>query len=191
MTNRRERVLDAAIRVLGGQGMRGLTHRAVDAEASLPQGSTSNYFRSRDALIEAVLDRMSALDVAAFTTLAGAARPVDADEFAGFIAEALRQQATGEGAAVSLARYAIFLEAGLRPPLRTRVGAGFAELVRLGEGWLAQLGSTDPARDTRLLLQFLDGLLLHRLAHPEGVFDPGPAISALLRGLLGQRPRVA
>jgi AcrR family transcriptional regulator len=190
MTNRRERVLDAAIGVLGSQGMRGLTHRAVDAEAGLPQGSTSNYFRSRDALIEAVLDRMSALDVAAFTALAGAARPVDADEFAGFIAAALRQQAD-EGAPVSLARYAIFLEAALQPRLRARIGAGFAELVRLGEGWLAQLGSTDPARDTRLILQYLDGLLLHRLAHPEGEFDPGPAISALLRGLLGQRPRVA
>jgi AcrR family transcriptional regulator len=190
MTNRRERVLDAAIRVLGGQGMRGLTHRAVDAEAGLPEGSTSNYFRSRDALIEAIVDRMTALDVAAFTGLAGAVRPVDADEFAGFIAAALRQQAE-EGAPVSLARYAIFLEAALQPRLRARIGAGFAELVRLGEGWLAQLGSTDPARDTRLILQYLDGLLLHRLAHPEGEFDPGPAISALLRGLLDQRPRVA
>ena len=55
MSGKRERVLDAAIEVLGTRGLRGLTHRAVDEVAGIPQGSTSNYFRTRESLLEAVV----------------------------------------------------------------------------------------------------------------------------------------
>ena len=54
--------------VLAQQGNRGLTHRAVDRVAGLPEGSSSAYYRSRDALLGAlgdfVADRLAA-DVAA------------------------------------------------------------------------------------------------------------------------------
>jgi AcrR family transcriptional regulator len=53
---------DAAIDVLAELGMRGLTHRAVDARSGLPQGTTSAYFRTRKALIEAVVRRLADLD---------------------------------------------------------------------------------------------------------------------------------
>ncbi|HEX5919668.1 MAG TPA: TetR family transcriptional regulator, partial [Nocardioides sp.] len=46
MPDRRTVLLDAALELVGTQGMRGLTHRAVDAAAGLPAGSTSNYFRT-------------------------------------------------------------------------------------------------------------------------------------------------
>src|SRR5664279_596003 len=58
MSDRENRLLDAAIHVLGTGGMRRLTHRAVDAGAGLPVGSTSNRFRTRDALLSAVLRRI-------------------------------------------------------------------------------------------------------------------------------------
>ena len=51
MPDRRTTLLDAALELVGTQGMRGLTHRAVDAAADLPPGSTSNYFRTRAALL--------------------------------------------------------------------------------------------------------------------------------------------
>ena len=44
------RALDAAIDLLGTQGLRALAHTRVDERASLPKGSTSNYFRTRQAL---------------------------------------------------------------------------------------------------------------------------------------------
>ncbi len=37
---RHERIADAALNLLAERGMRGLTHRAVDEAAGLPQGST-------------------------------------------------------------------------------------------------------------------------------------------------------
>jgi DNA-binding transcriptional regulator YbjK len=55
--NRRDLLRDAAIEVLARQGGRGLTHRAVDGEAGLPEGTAKNYFASRDALLEGAAER--------------------------------------------------------------------------------------------------------------------------------------
>jgi len=59
--NRRETLLDAAIQVLGERGIRALTHRAVDAEAGVAAGSIANYFPTREALLEAIVERVSAM----------------------------------------------------------------------------------------------------------------------------------
>lgn len=47
---RMERLLDAALTVVADGGIRGLTHRAVDRQAGLPEGSCSAYLRTRSAL---------------------------------------------------------------------------------------------------------------------------------------------
>ncbi len=64
LTPRRREILAAATTVLAQQGNRGLTHRAVDREAGLPEGSSSAYYRSRSALLGAlgdfVADRLAA-----------------------------------------------------------------------------------------------------------------------------------
>jgi AcrR family transcriptional regulator len=41
--------------------MRGLTHRAVDRTAGLPEGSASYYFRTRQALLQATVERLAEL----------------------------------------------------------------------------------------------------------------------------------
>jgi AcrR family transcriptional regulator len=68
---RTRQVGDAAIAVLAEQGARGLTHRAVDRAAGLPPGTTSNYARTRAALLTLALTRIAELDAA--ETAAGAA----------------------------------------------------------------------------------------------------------------------
>ena len=55
---RRALVCDAALEVLGRDGARSLTHRAVDAEARLPQGTCANYFSSRSALLAGMAERL-------------------------------------------------------------------------------------------------------------------------------------
>lgn len=47
--------------------MRGLTHRAVDEAAGLPQGSTSNLARTRAALLEAAVRRLAEREAAVLT----------------------------------------------------------------------------------------------------------------------------
>ncbi|MEU4343986.1 TetR family transcriptional regulator [Nocardia sp. NPDC023852] len=54
---RRRALLDASIEVLAREGARGLTFRAVDQEAGVPAGTSSNYFPNRDALLVQVGNR--------------------------------------------------------------------------------------------------------------------------------------
>src|SRR6201994_5031819 len=61
---RTRQVGDAAIAVLAEHGARGLTHRAVDRAAGLPPGTTSNYARTRGALLRLTLGRIAELDAA-------------------------------------------------------------------------------------------------------------------------------
>ena len=71
---RTRQIGDAAIAVLAEHGARGLTHRAVDQAAGLPPGTTSNYARTRAALLTLTLTRIDELDTAETT---GGDRVVD------------------------------------------------------------------------------------------------------------------
>lgn len=183
MTDRRQHLLDAAIRVLGTRGLRQLTHRAVDAEAGLPEGSASNQFRTRDALVSGVFRRLVEVETAAWDQLAGQLPPGDVVAFVTVLGRLIRQLTT-EGRVVVLARHALFIEAAVHPELRREIGAGRQRLAQWGIPLVAGLGSTDPAAHFRMLLSLVDGLFSNQLAYPEDDFDPEGAIAALLRGLL-------
>lgn len=58
--DRRRRLVDAAIRVVGAHGIAGLSHRRVAAEADVPLGSTTYHFASRDDLLVAALKQLAA-----------------------------------------------------------------------------------------------------------------------------------
>ena len=51
--DRRALIAASAVTIIAEQGPRALTHRAVDQSLELPAGSTSYYFRTREALLEA------------------------------------------------------------------------------------------------------------------------------------------
>jgi AcrR family transcriptional regulator len=55
---RRTALLDGAIDVLAREGSRGLTLRAVDAQAGVPKGTTTNYFANRAELLTQVMQRI-------------------------------------------------------------------------------------------------------------------------------------
>jgi DNA-binding transcriptional regulator YbjK len=57
---RRRQLLEAAVSVVAAGGMRGLTHRAVDARAGLPAGTCSAYLRTRAALVQALAAHVAA-----------------------------------------------------------------------------------------------------------------------------------
>lgn len=58
--DRKTQLLDAAIALLSREGARGLSYRAVDAEAAVPLGTTSNYFNNRTTLLGEVGRRIYA-----------------------------------------------------------------------------------------------------------------------------------
>jgi DNA-binding transcriptional regulator YbjK len=60
LSPRRRQLLDAALQVIADEGLKGLTHRAVDRHAGLPEGSCSAYWRTRNALQAALTEYVAA-----------------------------------------------------------------------------------------------------------------------------------
>jgi AcrR family transcriptional regulator len=187
--SRDEQLIDAAIEVLGTRGARQLTHRAVDAAAGVPMGSTSNRFRTRDSLLVGVLRRILALDVAAWTTLAMQTRVGSVDGLAEVLGRLVLDQ-VGENRTLSVARRAIFVEAANDAVLRFEIASGRDELASWLAPVLADLGSSDPEVHLRDVLALMDGLIGHGLAVDPPSFDPSRSLAALLRGLLTEGRRL-
>jgi DNA-binding transcriptional regulator YbjK len=181
---RQEILLDAAIAILGGQGARQLTHRAVDAAAGVPAGSTSNYFKTREALVAAVVDRFADRERAGWETIAALVQPRTLDELAAALAAFVRR-ATGPDRVMTVARYSLFVEAALRPELQQRLAETATAIRGWGARWLREAGSTDPDGHCHLLLDHLDGIMLHQIAFPEPDFEPERRITALIRAIAG------
>ncbi len=184
MTTRRDQVLDAAVRILGTRGIRQLTHRAVDAEARLSEGSTSNYFRNRDALVAGVLDRLVTQDEQAWGLFSAdlSNTELTLDGFVDAVVQFVVELAAAARIS-TLARHAIFLEAAHHEHLLRQVESRRNTLLTWGATWLEQLGSPHPERDFAVLRSLLDGLLIHQCTLPDPDFDPTFAIRALFDGL--------
>ena len=111
---RRTLLADAAVRVLAQQGSRGLTHRAIDAEAKAPRGTASNYFVSRDEIIDAILLRISERlqpDPDIHADLAQ--RPPSVELFTEYLRDIVHRLTDNRDAAIAL--FELRLEATRRP----------------------------------------------------------------------------
>ncbi|CAI7974132.1 MULTISPECIES: TetR/AcrR family transcriptional regulator [unclassified Parafrankia] len=186
MPSRRDDLLDTAIRVVGESGVRGLTHRGVDVAAQLPAGSTSNYFRTRGALLGAVVDRFVERERENWDAIAAEVCPTTPEELAQVIVR-FAVDSTGPQRTLTLARYAILGEAAIHPPLRTQLAAGGGRVNTWFTNWVRAAGSTDPERDTPVIMNHFTGIVLHQLAMPDPAFDPTRQITALVSSLI--RPR--
>ena len=187
MTDRRTLLLDSAITLLGTQGVRAVTHRAVDAQADLPAGSTSNYFRTRDGLLAAVVERFAERERQNWERLADATNPRTAAELAQALG-AFARDATGPQRTLTLTRYALLVEGAQYPALRPSLALGGARVNLYFENWLLRIGSKNPDRDLRILANFLTGRILHDLALPDPAFDPTGDVVELLEALLDAIP---
>src|SRR5216117_3810529 len=139
--------------------MRGLTHRAVDRAARLPEGSTSYYFRTREALLFAALARLAELDAADVGELPELA---DVDGLATLLTALVRRLVT-TGRERTVARYELSLESTRRPELRAKMveyGSGFRAMA---EAMLTAAGASEPRRRGRALVAYVDGLVFDQV----------------------------
>lgn len=60
-SDRRHVILNGVLELLATRGLEGVTHRAVDEVAGLPQGSSSYYFPKKVALLTAASQHLAAL----------------------------------------------------------------------------------------------------------------------------------
>jgi DNA-binding transcriptional regulator YbjK len=184
--DRRSRILDGALAVLAEQGMRGLTHRAVDAAAGLPSGSTSYYFRSRAALVAGCVQRLLEWDLAEDVPDVEAALLRAGTDVPGALAAVLT--AVGVRMATSqrwrtLARYELSLATVRDPALRDDLIAGGDTIRRRGAALLAMAGAVEPDTAAAQVAAMLDGLVYTALV--RGPHDP-EALAAWLRPALQQ-----
>ncbi|MFE7458646.1 TetR/AcrR family transcriptional regulator [Streptomyces sp. NPDC057554] len=159
---RRTRIIDAALRVIVADGIAGLSHRRVAAEADVPLGSTTYHFGSLDELLTAALRRSNENFARALrdseVCAGGAPEAKGASSGAGLADEltrVLEEWFAGERGAIEL-EYELYLAALRRPALRP-VAAEWTEAA-------VELLSTrtDPAT-ARALVALLDGVCLQVL----------------------------
>lgn len=181
---RRARLADAGIAVLAREGSRGLTHRAIDAEAEVPTGTTSNYFRSRQALISGIFDRIGQRLAPTPEDLEiRSAEPPSRELFADYIRDIVRRLLTQRE--VTLALFELRLEAARHPELAASLSewqrAGFDGDVAFNEA----AGLPGGRREVALFHYAIDGLIFDQLTSP---IDPDArtdeVVDALVAGLL-------
>lgn len=201
-------ITDAAIALVADLGMRGLTHRAVDARAGLPVGTTSAYYRTRRALIEALVRRLAELDTADLEGVDATGGPLDVRALDGRTLTATDVDAVAVGVAHvvdlwltagrtrTLARYACLLEATHHEELRGILAYGAVprdHATRL----LRAAGADDPRTAGTHFVACVDGLLFDRLIGAGALASPPPgteenrrdlalAVRSVLRGLTGR-----
>ena len=167
MTDRRAVIADAAIATIAREGMRGFTHRAVDRVAGLPEGSTSYYFRTRQALIFAALARMAELDTLDVGDVPGQGGTADLETLTDLLTAVVQVWLT-TGRERTLARYELTLESTRRPELRAKMLEYGTTFRQMAEKTLAAAGASEPERRGRTLVAHLDGLVLHQLTRVGG-----------------------
>jgi DNA-binding transcriptional regulator YbjK len=176
---RRRELADAAIELLGTNGARGLSHPRVDKHAGVPAGTTSFYFRTRKALIQAIAERITELDVADLSVMAELAH----DGSTGYAGTAglakLVMAANAEPYLTrSRARYELALHMGREPELAQSLlqfAARFYDLTRsVIREWHGPDADPDPAlldEQVRITLTLINGVMMSFLHAAPSVTD--------------------
>lgn len=182
--HRRRQLADAGLALLARDGSRGLTHRAVDGAAGVPAGTTSNYFRSREALVEGLVERIGERLSPSEEDLR---RRASADPgpalFADYVRDIVRRLSDDRD--VTLALFELRLESSRRPELAALMGAWRRAGLDADVEFNDSAGLPGGRREIALFHYAIDGLLLDRLTTP---IDPETStdevIDSLVAGLL-------
>ncbi|RYP89004.1 TetR/AcrR family transcriptional regulator [Nocardioides guangzhouensis] len=166
LSPRRRLLVDAAIEVVAAHGLRGLTHRAVDRQAGLPEGSCSAYLRTRHAMISA----LGSYVASRLTTDVRALR----DQLAGCTGDHERAvELTSElflrwldARALLVAKLELTMEATRDPQLAAVFTTWRSELVDAVDGILEQAGRDRGQNRSATLVAALDGVLMGALLQP-------------------------
>jgi DNA-binding transcriptional regulator YbjK len=172
LSPRMELLLTAALHVVAEHGLRGLTHRAVDREAGLPEGSCSAYLRTRKALVLALTQYVAnslAEDVeglAADLTACALGEDQAVDAVTAFFMRWLDERD------LLLARMELSLEAARDPDLAALLAAFRRRLIGLVESILSARGKDQGAALAETLVASFDGVLLGASSRPAAQRRP-------------------
>ncbi|ACZ86765.1 TetR/AcrR family transcriptional regulator [Streptosporangium roseum] len=163
---RRQSLIDAAIEVLAREGARGLTFRAVDAEAAVPVGTASNYFASRDDLFTQVGGRIYERLLPDEATIARTQEGVqDQARYAELMHELVDRVSAFDSGYLALLE--LRLESTRRPELRAVLTKRIREDIDTNIGNHTASGLPGDTTSVLLLYLTLNWLIVERLTLPD------------------------
>jgi DNA-binding transcriptional regulator YbjK len=177
--------LNAAVELVGNEGLRALTHVRVDERAGLPRGSTSNYFRTRAALLSGVVDWIAERELSEVGPAVSAA---SATSVVDTMCDLL-DYVTQHNRSMTAARLILFMEASHDPSLLDAVSRGRTAMESSVTAAMTRLGASDPAVAAAALMACMEGLILHRIVRHDDS-DPRPAIELVVSAAVAD-PRIS
>lgn len=156
------------IDLLGTQGGSAVSHRAIDDMLVLPNGTTSNFFRTKTALLGAAYDRITELDMVEVNRALIAAESATALKVSGsqiIMATIEAWVGNEEGLIRHRARLEIDLLASYWSDLEPVVLHHRNEVTKLVAQFLAILGLDDTWEKARMLHVVTDGLIFDQAVH--------------------------
>ena len=184
---RREQIADTALEVLATEGAHGLTHRAVDARAGLPPGTTSNFFNSRQALFLGAGHRLADRHWQYVQSLR---EKIDGPLERKDLVRILTRVVTGAGElrTLHLARYELFLEGGRDPSLHSALIELRNASLEIAVALLQAAKLPEPARHVQLLSSLLNGLLFDQLTASSAAVIDTETVEEVISILFGLPP---
>ena len=185
MSDRRRRIVEAALRVIARDGVNAATHRAVAAEAGVPLASTTYHFASKSEIVTEALELAIDRSIAAVARNTAPPYPTTPDALVDRLVD-LVEALCGDDQAPLAAQYELLIEAG-----RSR------ELQRVAERWggaylgglgaiVAAAGIREPGEATAIVSDLIEGALLDLVSAPRQGFVEGtlrPRIARVVAGL--------
>lgn len=182
---RRRHLLQSAITVVGRGGLRGLTHRAVDREAGLAEGTCSVYYRTRLALLTALTEHVTVQLTEDVARMAEGLPDLDAHP------DAVAEQTTAllwgwsRDPALLVTVGELGLEAVRTPSLRSDAGRWREQLIDVVAGVVERACKPEPRLRARAVVASLEGVALSALAYDESEREDylRSTVSMVLTGL--------
>lgn len=186
---RRNDITDAAIEIVQRDGLHGLSHRAVDEEAEVPRGTTSNYFRSREALIGAAARRIAELHFALIEDVRAQHTEQTGNADTIELLSSVVDQALSRFPGRYRTMFELSLESTRRPELRRDFAYIVDESMRLTREAHIDDGNEPSREDIELLNAFYNGVLFTSLVMPQalGGRSPGEITRTMLGRVLGTK----
>jgi DNA-binding transcriptional regulator YbjK len=184
---RRAQILDAAIGILADVGVGGLTHRQVDDRAGLPAGTTSNYFRTRQALLEATAARTVDLHwqrVEALRAAIGSLTHFTPEGVKALLTRMI-SDLDEQTRRYTLARFELFMEGTRRPGLRPFLTELQTAAVKSATLIFEAGGFTPEPQQMEELSRLLNGYVFSSLTISGAPDDPAGLVDRLLRVFFG------
>ncbi|RZL08479.1 MAG: TetR/AcrR family transcriptional regulator [Rubrivivax sp.] len=183
--DRKTTVADAALELLGSVGARGLTHRAVDALAGLPAGSTSSCCRTRLDLLTLALNRHAArnLDDLAQDAARLSTRAPSIDAFIETLVDRLEDWMSPAKRPRVVAQIEIFLIASREPTLQAVVEALHQHFVDATVQALRHLRVAEPEGIAMGLIATVDGILHGQIVNSHMRPDRATCKAMLMRAV--------